>query len=169
MSETYEFTYNIPECRFTGELECDGKKEAFNAYAGSGGRAGSKTAGAVNPYLANNPFATQVKGASSGGEITKIGGPIPIGVYLLRPHETKENWIRILPVDGTTVFGRDGFAIHGRGSNGSIGCIVPSDFHNVVRLYTLLKKREEQGLDSPRLKVIAEGSDLDRFITSKNA
>ncbi|MBD8533127.1 MULTISPECIES: hypothetical protein [unclassified Massilia] len=169
MSATCEFLYNIPESRLTGELECDGKKEVFNAYAGSGGRAGSKTAGALDPRLANNPFAVHVKGVSSGGEITKIGGPIPMGVYELHPHETKENWIRILPLEGTAVYGRDGFAIHGRGHNGSIGCIVPSDFHNVVRLYTLLKKRHEQGLDAPRLKVIAVGTDMDRFIFSRNA
>jgi hypothetical protein len=166
MSLGYEFTYNIAESRLTGELEFDGKKETFNAYAGSGGRAGSTTPGAIDSFLTNNPFATRVKGLESDGKIKKIGGPIPQGIYELSPHESKEYWIRITPTDGTEMFGRDGFAIHRRGPNGSIGCIVPSDSHVVIRLYNLLKKRQAQGQTTPKLKVIAEGCDMDRFITS---
>ena len=148
-----DLVYNIVEESLTGKI--DGT--AISARAVSGGRAGSKTPGAVEFLLANNPYATGVKKGKTAG------GPIPLATYLLKTHESKPNWIRLLPADGkTSVKGRDGFAIHGRGKRGSDGCIVPTDFHLVQLLYGLVKDRETAGNTAPTLAVVATG-DLDRF------
>lgn len=146
-----DLIYNIVEAQLSGII--DGI--AISAYAVSGGRAGSKTAGAVNPVLANNPYATRVKKSP-----TIPGGPIIMGKYFLKTHETRNNWIRLIPFDNKEMGNRDGFAIHGRGSRGSDGCIVPTDFNVVETLYKLLKKREESGTSSPTLAVISVG-DMD--------
>ena len=84
--------------------------------------------------------------------------------YELRTHESKNNWIRLLPVaeDAVLLGKRDGFAIHGRGKWGSDGCIVPTDFHIVQALYALVEAREKSGKPAPTLGVIAVG-DLDQF------
>src|SRR5215207_8787014 len=156
MPDGCELIYNIAECKLTGELVFNGKKERINAYAGSGGRAGSKTRGAFDPDLANNPFATKVKGVQVGKKITKVGGPLPFGVYTLHTRKKKENWIDLRPEDPSVMEDRSGMAIHGRGPNGSIGCIVPSDSHVVIRLYRLVSEIEKQDLPAPRLKVIAQ-------------
>ena len=52
-----ELTHNIASARLTGLI--DGV--SISAYAGSGGRAGSKTPNALNWWLANNPLATHVR------------------------------------------------------------------------------------------------------------
>lgn len=142
-----DLTYNILEHSLTGAI--DGTR--INAKAVSGGRAGSKTDGAVNPLLANNPYLTGVK--LSGGT---PGGTLPQGTYTLRTHEKRKNWIRLVPRSGA-MHGRAGFAIHGRGKRGSDGCIVPWDFHNVLLLYKLTKAREAEGASAPTLEVIAVG------------
>ena len=146
-----DLTYNIVEMTLTGFL--DGYRVNDRAY--SGGRAGSKTSGVVNPILANNPFLTGVK-------LSKLnpGGTLPLGACELRTHEKHPNWIRLNPIAGTNLKGRSGFAIHGRGPRGSDGCIVPHDFNSVVKIHTLVQARERAHRPPPTLEVVAIG-DID--------
>jgi hypothetical protein len=150
-----DFGYNILEQVLVGEI--DGV--AINARAVSGGRAGSKALGAVNPILANNPYLTRVKLSKK-----TPGGPLIMGRYSMQSHESRENWIRLVPEEGNEMHGRAGFAIHGRGPRGSDGCIVPADFNVVKQLFNLLKKRESAGKPSPILVAFAIGDfdSLDR-------
>jgi len=148
-----DLRYNIATGNLTGSL--DGVQ--ISAHAGSGGRAGTKTTGALNWWLANNPFATRVKLSEA-----HPGGPLPMGRYRLVLHESRKNWIRLVPLDPTVMHGRDGFAIHGRGSRGSDGCIVPTDFNVVLTLCTLVEARGKQNRPSAVLSVFAEGQDLDK-------
>lgn len=148
-----DLTYNLVAERLTGQL--DGYR--VDAHAVSGGRAGSKMPGAVNVLLANNPFATGVRLTA-----TNPGGPIPLASFRLKAHESRPNWIRLLPLPGQSLNNRDGFAIHGRGQRGSDGCIVPTDFAVVQRLLALTLAREQGGLPSPTLLVVAQG-DFGRF------
>jgi hypothetical protein len=150
-----DLVYNIVEELLNGRL--DGV--SITAHAGSGGRAGSKTKGVANIFLAGNPYATGVKKTDKNP-----GGPIPMARYTLRTHEKKNNWIRLLPFseDAKLLGSRDGFAIHGRGKRGSDGCIVPTDFNIVQLLYKLVEAREKAGKAAPTLAVVAVG-DLGRF------
>jgi hypothetical protein len=147
-----DLVYNILEQQLVGEI--DGV--SISAYAVSGGRAGSKTVGAVNPFLANNPYATGVKKKGDKNNAPP-GGPIVIGRYSLKTHEKKADMIRLLPQAGNHMRGRSGFLIHGRGPRGSDGCIVPTDFHVVLLLYRLVKAREQAGQEAPSLAVVAIG------------
>lgn len=124
--------YNIESRLLTGSLE----NVKIRARAGSGGRAGSKTA-KENILLANNSLATHIGGASSKG--THNFGPIPRGVYSLRIHESRKNWIRLIPKNTNNMFGRSGFAIHGRGTTGSHGCIVPEKIQTIITIVEILK------------------------------
>jgi hypothetical protein len=164
---TPDLTFNIAELWLFGSITYKAKKHSFDARSYSGGRGGSTTPGAIDPRLANNPFATHVKGQEANKLITKVGGPIPIGVYSLKT-STTTNRIDLTPANGTWVSGRTGFQIHGTGPKGSIGCIVPSDFHVVTRLYGLLEDIEEHNLPAPTLQVIAVGADMDRFLKVNN-
>jgi hypothetical protein len=150
-----DLVYDIVELTLTGTI--DGV--SISADAGSGGRAGSKTKGAVHQLLANNPYATQVKKTKS-----HPGGPLPRARYELKTHESRPLWIRLTPVaeDGVLLGKRDGFAIHGRGAWGSDGCIVPTDFTVVELLHRLVKARETAGKAPPTLEVISAG-DFGRF------
>jgi hypothetical protein len=143
-----DLTYNIVEQLLEGVV--DG--HAIHARAVSGGRAGTKTAGAENPFLANNPYLTKVKKAG-----TTPGGPTIMGKYRLVAHESHSNWIRLVPFSDNAMFGRDGFAIHGRGPRGSDGCIVPTDFAVVQMLYKLVKARQAAHKGAPTLSVVAVG------------
>lgn len=87
-------------------------------------------------------------------------GPLPQGTYFLQLHESKANWIRLIPSAGNEMFGRTGFAIHGRGNIGSHGCIVPEDFHVVLYLCKLLKENKEAKHGDVTLKVYAEGTEI---------
>jgi len=109
----------------------------------------------VNPLLANNPYATGVKKKG-----TMPGGPTIMGKYQLKTHESKQNWIRLVPFSENLMHGRDGFAIHGRGMRGSDGCIVPTDFNVVQMIYSLVEAREQEKKPAPTLAVVAIG-DLD--------
>jgi hypothetical protein len=150
-----DICYNIATGRLDGQI--DGHFVSMTAV--SGGRSGSKTPGTLNYWLANNPFATRVKLTSR-----VPGGPLPLGIYAVRTHESTQNWLRLIPADSAMMFGRDGMAIHGRGPRGSDGCIVPMDFSNLVRLYSLVSAREKARNKPPvLLAVIAEG-DLDSFL-----
>jgi len=150
-----DLLYNIVEQTLVGSI--DGV--SISARAGSGGRAGSKTAGVINLFLANNPYATRVKKTG-----THAGGPLPLARYALRTHESRANWIRLtpLPEDNALLRDRAGFAIHGRGPWGSDGCIVPTDFAVVRLIHRLVKAREAAGRFPPTLEVMAVG-DLGRF------
>jgi hypothetical protein len=58
--------------------------------------------------------------------------------------------------------GRAGFAIHGRGPEGSQGCIVPKDFSVVQTIYRLVKERKDKMKSPISIQVYAVG-DLDYF------
>lgn len=149
-----DLVYNIVEGQLSGSI--DG--EFIFGRAGSGGRANSKTPGALNHWLANNPFAVRVKKSAD-----HPGGPLPLGRYFVVTHESRSNWLRLIPADGTAMHGRDGMAIHGRGPRGSDGCIVPSDFSVVQQLWRLVKAREDEQGEDVILEVVAIG-DLDQFL-----
>jgi hypothetical protein len=150
---TTDLVFNIVEQLLTGSI--DGTH--IDARAVSGGRAGSKTKGVVDVFLANNPYATGLKKRR-----TRPGGPLPIARYRLKTHESRANIIRLNPFDGEYMKGRTGMEIHGRGPRGSDGCIVPMDFHVVQLLYKLVKTREDAKKAAPTLAVVAIG-DLDFF------
>lgn len=140
--------YNILEQVLSGEI--DGV--SICAHAVSGGRAGSKTQGAVNEFLANNPYLTSVKKRGK-----TPGGPLIMGKYSLKTHESRANWLRLIPDAGNDMRGRAGFAIHGRGARGGDGCIVPTDFNVVILLHSLVSEREKTGAPAPTLAVYAIG------------
>lgn len=142
-----DLVFNILEQRLSGIV--DGVH--ISARAVSGGRAGTKTAGAVNPILANNPYLTNV-----GLTKEHPGGTLPLGLYRLHTHEHKPNILRLIPITAK-MHGRGGFEIHGRGKRGSDGCIVPTDFHNVQLLWKLTEAREDDGQEGPSLEVVAIG------------
>jgi hypothetical protein len=148
-----DLRYNIVECHLTGKID----DLSINAQAGSGGRAGTKTKGALNSWLANNPYATSVKLSNK-----TPGGPLPNGYYQLVLHEARNNWIRLVPFQSNVMHGRAGFAIHGRGLRGSDGCIVPTEFNVVVAICKAIKKRNEKGGAAPVLEVFSMG-DLSRW------
>jgi hypothetical protein len=151
-----DLTYNIIEALLTGNV--DGVQ--FNARANSGGRGGSKLGGVQQYFLANNPFSTGVK--LREGKPASVGGTLPMGRYTLRLHESRKNWIRLIPAAGNQMHGRSGFAIHGRGVRGSDGCIVPTDFPVVLHLCKLAKARKKAGRPDIELSVVAVGTDVDK-------
>lgn len=116
--------------------------QPFTIVAYSGGRGGSKTPGAADPLIMNNPLAMCVKTDHAAGI---HGGPLPIGSYTIDPpahHPHLGYSARLTPIAGTSLFGmcgRDGFYIHGRGPHGSDGCIVPAtgaDFQALMQVLT---------------------------------
>jgi hypothetical protein len=147
-----QMTYNIPEERLTGFLG----STRIDCAAGSGGRAGTKTKDAENWFLKNNALATHVH---HGGHVY---GPLPQGLYHMRPHEHDAHMVRLDPLDSNRMFGRGGFLIHGRGKIGSHGCIVPYDFNNVIKICAAVKALTQSGQPHPVIEVIAVGTDLDR-------
>ena len=148
-----DLVFNIVEQLLTGSID----RTSISAHVVSGGRAGSKQRGVVNLFLANNPYATGVKKTAK-----TPGGPIVLGKYRLKTHESRKYWIRLLPLKENMMHGRDGFAIHGRGQRGSDGCIVPTDFAVVKLLHSLVAAREKEGGALPTLGVVAIG-DLDHI------
>lgn len=142
--------YNIESRLLTGRIE----GLEIKTIAGSGGRAGSKQV-SENVFLANNSFATHVGGEENSG--THNFGPIPIGVYTLKVHEKRKNWIRLLPKNSNRMFGRKGFAIHGRGRIGSHGCIVPQNFSVILKLIDVLKTNPQKKYT---LKVVSIGANI---------
>lgn len=125
-----DLVYNILEAQLVGEI--DG--EAISSYAVSGGRAGSKVSDVVHPLLANNPYATGVKKASDKKKALP-GGPIVMGRYSMKTHEKRPNMIRLIPDAANAMKKRDGFLIHGRGSQvGVRSCFLPVWQPTTVRL-----------------------------------
>jgi hypothetical protein len=156
MAARGDLTYNIVETLLTGEV--DGVH--ISARAHSGGRGGSKKSGVHQYFLADNPFATGVK--LDEKKKGSVGGTLPMGSYTLRLHESRDNWIRLIPAADNNMKGRSGFAIHGRGKRGSDGCIVPTDFHLVLKLCKLVEARKKKGLSEITLQVVAIGADVDK-------
>src|ERR1700722_5027955 len=156
-----DLIFNVIEGSLTGSL--DG--EIFNSRASSGGRGGSKEKNVENYFLKNNPFSAAVKGPDDlkkPPKDTRVGGTLPLGFYSLHAHSKKDH-IRVDPLPGTNMHGRNAILIHGRGKRGSDGCIVPADFHVVQRLYAVLLKREKKSaVDAPVLEVVAIGADVGR-------
>jgi len=142
--------YNIESRLLTGKLE----KLSIREYAGSGGRAGSKKVD-ENIFLANNSLATHIGGPKNAG--THKFGPIPLGTYSLKIHESRDNWIRLIPKKRNNMHGRAGFAIHGRGKVGSHGCIVPNNFKTILNMIKVLEGNPEKEYT---LKVIAMGPNI---------
>jgi hypothetical protein len=155
-SQPADLTYNIASGVLNGRIG----NTSISAQAGSGGRAGTTTPGALNWWLANSPLATRVKLQKKNSP--NPGGPIPIGRYRVVPHESKKNRLRLLPLASTQMVDRDGMLIHRDGPRGSDGCIVPTDFAVVTLLCSLVHHRAEQGGAAILLDVIATGQDLDR-------
>jgi hypothetical protein len=152
-----DLTYNIATKHLSGAI--DGV--SISASAGAGGRAQSKTAGALDRWLANNPFATAVK---LPADKSHPGGPLPMGKYRIVLHESRTNWLRLLPLDPTRMLGRDNMAIHGSGPRGSDGCIVPTDFAVVKLLVKLVAERKERNAPDVTLEVVAVGQELDKQV-----
>lgn len=150
-----ELTYNIASRQLTGCI--DGRY--VSSYAVSGGRAGSSVAGAVDWRLVNNPLATRIK---LPDDKSHPGGPLPMGLYRVAPHERHRDRLRLIPVDPRFMQGRHSMLIHGTGKRGSDGCIVPTDFADVLRLCELVSHRQASGGPAVRLQVVAIGQDLDR-------
>lgn len=151
-----DLIYNIVEQTLAGSI--DGV--SINAQAGSGGRAGSRHKNAINPFLANNPYATGVKLTP-----TQVGGPLPRARYTLTTHEKHHLWIRLTPFkeDQWRMGDRNGMAIHrSGGERGSDGCIVPTDFTVVELIHRLCQSREKAGKPAPTLEVVSVG-DLEPF------
>lgn len=145
-----QLTYNIAEERLSGNIG----GVAIDCAAGSGGRAGTKTKNAENWYLKNNVFATPVHHGAHAY------GPLPLGYYYMRPHETDAHMVRLVPFPSNIMFGRSGFLIHGRGKIGSHGCIVPYDYINVTKLCKAVEHYIRIYKTNPVLHVIAVG-DID--------
>ena len=156
MPSSSDLTYNIVESLLTGQV--DGVH--ISARAHSGGRGGSKTSGVQQYFLADNPFATGIKFDEK--KEGSVGGTLPMGRYALRLHESRDNWIRLIPAADNNMKARSGFAIHGRGKRGSDGCIVPTDFHVVLKLCKLAEARQQKGQPEIALQVVAIGTDVDK-------
>lgn len=148
----YQLTYNIAEEHLVGYFA----GVRIDCAAGSGGRAGSKAAGAGNWWLQNNPLATQVHAGAHGF------GPLPQGLYHMEPHETHKAMVRLDPFPANAMHGRSGFLIHGRGSIGSHGCIVPYNFGEVVKVCSAVQRWIKANDSKPVLRVIAVGMNVDR-------
>ena len=130
-------TYYIFEGILTGTV--DGRM--FNITALSGGGGGSTqhrpTSAVNNPYM--EAFKTVKKSGAPGHQ---HGGPIPPGKYsIMKPAQHPHLGLSAQLVHPQwKPMGRDGFYIHGRGSHGSDGCIVPLEPHQFHNLMTALKQ-----------------------------
>jgi hypothetical protein len=93
-----------------------------------------------------------------------------MGLYTLKVHESKPNWIRLIPNKKNYMSKRDGFAIHGRGKRGSDGCIVPNNFSIVTKLYDLTKKYADAGKEiTLEVKAVGDIDYFERLITEYNS
>lgn len=128
-SESANLTYYI----FEGLLVGFAGERFFHVAAGSGGGAGS-TKNSPS-FHANNPYSTGVKTQGTAAKHVH-GGPIPVGKYRIstpaqHPHLGRSAYLQ--PSKPAALHGRSGFFIHGRGSHGSDGCIVPySQFQELM-------------------------------------
>jgi hypothetical protein len=148
-----DITFNMATGDLTGTF--DGWH--FRVHASAGGRTGSTTPGVIREVLVNNPFATQIKKPDN----VDIGyaGPLPMGRYTLKPHETLPNRIRLNPDGHNVMYNRGSFLIHCHGPIGSEGCIVPDEDAFTKSLYKRVVAHQGPPLT---LQVEAVG-DLDYF------
>jgi hypothetical protein len=116
-----ELTYYIYQGLLTGFAE-----GAFiHVHARSGGGGGSTKT--VSTFVSNNPYSTGVKTSGTGAK-HQHGGPVPLGDYKIHApahHPRLGRSCFLEPTRNTRLHGRSGFFIHGMGSHGSDGCIVP--------------------------------------------
>jgi hypothetical protein len=111
---------------FEGILVGSANSQSFHLSAASGGGGGSKKkpvdfGGGYYPYLTGQK-------TTGSGAAHQHGGPIPIGKYSIsKPvhHAHLGLSAFLVPAAGNDMLRRGGFFIHGRGSHGSDGCIVP--------------------------------------------
>jgi hypothetical protein len=89
--------------------------------------------------------------------VDSLLGPIPRGIYTLKKHKNSKSWIRLIPGQKNQMFGRIGFAIHGKGNIGSHGCILP-DNPKVIR--QMINAFEENRTPKYALKVISIGPNI---------
>lgn len=151
-----QLVYNIPEETLSGAIG----GIVIKCLAGAGGRAGTKTKNAENWFLKNNAYATRIHHGSH------TFGPLPMGNYYMRPHESKANMVRLDPFSSNLMFGRSGFLIHGRGAIGSHGCIVPYDFGDVLAICKAVSNFVAMNKSKPVLQVVAVSAELDRQIST---
>ena len=147
-------TYYIYEGVLTGFVET----RMFHMTALSGGAGG--TTQARTSSSVNNPYDEGLKttgDAKSKGHVH--GGPIPPGTYSIKKpsHHPHLGLSARLDHPGWRPMGRDGFFIHGRGSHGSDGCIVPLVHGQFIELMNALTKSNGGTL------VVAETMDGSRF------
>ncbi|MBP7167199.1 MAG: hypothetical protein KBB64_06040 [Bacteroidia bacterium] len=158
MDYSTDLTYNIATLRLYGVI--DGK--TIDVLAHSGGRGGTKTPGAKNFIIANNPFLTHHGLNEKLKNKGAVGGPLPMGTYTMTLHREK-NKIRLNPTANVNMHGRSGgFLIHGRGPRGSDGCIVPEDFEIVKMIYNEVEKRIKDGISPMTIRILAIG-DIDYY------
>ena len=134
-----ELTYYI----FEGVLVGKAGAQMIHMVAFSGGGGGSTRHPPADST--NNPYMTALKMTAKNVTPHVHGGALPIGDYGIdRPklHPTLGPSARLTPSKGQTMFGRDGFFIHGRGPHGSDGCIVPSSPADLVRLLSILESSQ---------------------------
>jgi len=151
-----ELEYNVASMRLKGNI--DGFLIDTLAY--SGGRGGTKTAGAANERIINNPLLSSLK--YTKGVKGSIGGPLPSGLYKLMLH-SKVNEVKLIPVSVVNNYGRGEFLIHGRGKIGSQGCIVPQNFNIVQKIYNSVKERQGKNKTPIMIRVYATG-DIDYYL-----
>ena len=134
-----ELTYYIYEGLLVGKIE----NTFIQMSAVSGGGGGSKIRAGNDST--NNPYLTALKEVEgTPGRVPHVhGGPIPLGRYKIDPpgkHPKLGRSARLTPEQGTPMFNRDGFYIHGRGPHGSDGCVVPMKQDDFSTLLTLLER-----------------------------
>ncbi len=118
-----KLTYYI----FEGVLVGQAGKRHFHISAHSGGGGGSKVnkpdfGGVFHPYSTGNKTVGE-------GAAHKHGGAIPPGRYIIHKpaqHPQLKLSAYLEPDKSNDMMNRDRFYIHGRGTHGSDGCIVPS-------------------------------------------
>jgi hypothetical protein len=91
----------------------------------------------------NNPYLTGLK-TVEGPSGHVHGGPIPIGIYTIGKPEHNSHIrgvaSRLTPNQYNSMMKRNGFLIHGQGTHGSDGCIVPTNVAEFSSLMHALTK-----------------------------
>lgn len=149
--------YSIVKQWLSGSV---GSKE-FSMQAWSGGGRGRTSGVAEASFDSYNEFRKKKTGVR--------GGPLPPGHYICKHvehHKTfgeciflEQTITSLLSIDGSAniaFYDRDGFFIHGRGPQGSDGCIVPDDKKERLALNKAIRAAKDIVL----LKVVEPGVPL---------